>query len=230
MAIVEGRELGGCRLLRKIGAGGMGDVYLAEQLRVGNRLVAVKIVNPDDHTFDREVAEDLKRRFEREAALLGQLPHPNILPVYDSGVQDGLLYLVMEYVPDGSLADAIRGTASHPLKLPAALPFTLEVISQLGAALQSVHDHGVVHRDVKPGNVLVRVGADGQWKVLLADFGVARNLDTASQRTQVTGTFPSWRPNSSAARSRPPATSTPLACSPSCCSPAVPLSTATSPS
>src|SRR5258708_6749112 len=189
MAIVEGRELGGCRLLRKIGAGGMGAVYLAEQLRVGNRLVAVKVVNPDDHTFDREVADDLKRRFEREAALLGQLPHPNILPVYDSGVEDGLLYLVMEYVPDGSLADAIRGTASHPLKLPAALPFTLDIIGQLGAALQSVHDHGVVHRDVKPGNVLVRVGADGQWKMLLADFGVARNLDTASQRTQVTGTF-----------------------------------------
>ncbi len=189
MALVEGYEIGGCRILRKIGAGGMGEVYLAEQLRVGNRLVAVKIVNPEDHTFDTEIADDLKRRFEREAALLGRLSHPNILPVHDSGVQDDMLYLVMEYVPDGSMADAIRGTAKHPLKLPASTPFTVSVIGQLGDALQFVHDHGVVHRDVKPGNVLVRVQPDGSWKVLLADFGVARDLETSSARTQVTGTF-----------------------------------------
>ncbi len=189
MSLVEGYEIGGCRVLRKIGAGGMGEVYLAEQLRLGGRQVAVKIVNPEDHSFDTEIADDLKRRFEREAALLGRLSHPNILPVYDSGVQDGMLYLVMEYVSDGSMADAIRGTAKHPLKLPASIPFTINVISQIGDALQFVHDHGVVHRDVKPGNVLVRVQPDGSWKVLLADFGVARDLDTSSARTQVTGTF-----------------------------------------
>src|SRR5215470_10622856 len=189
MQVLEGRELGGCRLLRKIGSGGMGEVYLGEQLRMGNRLVAVKVVNPDDHTFSQEVADDLKRRFEREAALLGRLSHPNILPVHDSGVEDGLLFMVMEYVPDGSLADAIRGTSKHPLKLPVALPFALDLLTQLGDALQYTHDNGVVHRDVKPGNVLVRVRPDGRWNVLLADFGVARDLDTSSQRTQVTGTF-----------------------------------------
>ena len=63
MSLVEGYEIGGCRVLRKVGAGGMGEVYLAEQLRLGNRLVAVKIVNPEDHTFDTEIAYDLKRRF-----------------------------------------------------------------------------------------------------------------------------------------------------------------------
>src|SRR5690349_3428198 len=189
MRIQDGQELGGCRLLRKIGAGGMGEVYLAEQLRMGNRLVAVKIVNPDDHTFSQDVAEDLTRRFEREAALLGRLAHPNILPVHDSGVQDGLLYMVMEYVPDGSMADAIRGTAKHPLKLPTSLPFALDLLGQLGDALQYVHDNGVVHRDVKPGNVLVKVQPNGRWRILLADFGVARGLDASSQRTQVTGTF-----------------------------------------
>src|SRR5262249_2680555 len=189
MQVLEGRELGGCRLLRKIGSGGMGEVYLGEQLRMGNRLVAVKIVNPDDHTFSQEVADDLKRRFEREAALLGRLSHPNILPVHDSGVQDGLLFMVMEYIPDGSLADAIRGTSKHPLRLPVSLPFALDLLGQLGDALQYTHDNGVVHRDVKPGNVLVRVRSDGHWNVLLADFGVARGLDTSSQRTQVTGTF-----------------------------------------
>src|SRR5262249_12433171 len=189
MQVLEGRELGGCRLLRKIGSGGMGEVYLGEQLRMGNRLVAVKIVNPDDHTFSQEIADDLKRRFEREAALLGRLSHPHILPVHDSGVEDGLLFMVMEYVSDGSLADAIRGTSKHPLKLPVSLPFALDLLGQLGEALQYRHDNGVVHRDVKPGNVLVRVRPDGHWNVLLADFGVARDLDTSSQRTQVTGTF-----------------------------------------
>ena len=85
MPHLEGREVGGCKLIRKIGAGGMGDVYLAEQIRVGNRTVAVKVVSPDDLTFHPEAATDIARRFEREAAILGNLSHPNILPVHDSG-------------------------------------------------------------------------------------------------------------------------------------------------
>jgi serine/threonine protein kinase len=203
MPHLEGREIGGCKLIRKIGAGGMGDVYLAEQIRVGNRSVAVKVVSPDDLTFHPEAATDIARRFEREAAILGNLSHPNILPVHDSGIQDGMLYLVMQYAPDGSLADALHGNGNHPLTLPLPLPFALDLVSQVADALYYTHQHGIVHRDVKPGNVLIRVEANGHWHVLLADFGVARSVEIDSQRTQVTGTFIYMAPEQFSARFSP---------------------------
>ncbi|HEU5348466.1 MAG TPA: protein kinase [Ktedonobacterales bacterium] len=188
MLHLEGREVGGCKLVRKIGEGGMGDVYLGEQIRVGNRAVAVKIVQADGDGPGAQI-DNIAKRFQREAALLGNFNHPNILPVHDSGVQGDLLYLVMQFAPDGSLADAIKGRTNHRLTLPASPAFVSDLIGQVADALQYTHERGVVHRDVKPGNVLLRLEPSGHWHALLADFGIARGADTDSQRTQVSGTL-----------------------------------------
>ena len=189
MSGLERSKLGGCRLIRKIGAGAMGEVYLAEQVHLGNRLVAVKVVQVlHDPSLPGDSADGVERHFIHEAQLLGQLTHPNILPVYHSGIEAGYLFLVMQYAPDGSLADAIHGKGAHRLELPASLPFVADVICQVAGALQYTHEHQVVHADVKPANVLAQVEQDGHWHVLLADFGIAHNRDTVASRNEIAGT------------------------------------------
>src|SRR5579862_7973690 len=113
---LEGRTIGGCRLIRRLGVGGMGEVYLAEQMRLGSRRVAVKIVRPDDD--EGQDYREAARRFLHEGRMLAGFAHPNVLPVHDSGLEDGCFYLVMEYAHDGSLKDALSGRGPHPLSSP----------------------------------------------------------------------------------------------------------------
>src|SRR5215470_14973970 len=141
-----------------IGRGGMADVYVATD-QLLDRQVAVKILGAEYAARPDEV-----ERFRREAQSAARLNHPNIVAVYDWGTDHGTPYIVMEYVPGHTLRDLIR-TYGH-LAPEDAVPIAADVADALGYA----HDNGVVHRDVKPANVLVT--SDGQVKV--ADFGIAR--------------------------------------------------------
>jgi len=161
-----GKKLGEYEIVEHIGRGATADVYKALQPKL-NRYVAIKVLSPlfaDERAF--------RERFVREARAIAQLDHPNILPVYDFDQQDNLVYIVMQYVDAGSLADL--------LGKPLPLDFVLEILEQVGSALSYAHSQGIVHRDVKPGNILL---GPGNW-VLLTDFGLVKILEDPSSLTQ----------------------------------------------
>jgi eukaryotic-like serine/threonine-protein kinase len=155
------------RIIRKLGAGGMADVYLAEDQELGRR-VAIKILN-DRHAADDSFIE----RFRREAKNAAGLSHPNIVSIYDRGEAEGTYYIAMEYLDGRSLKELIVGRGPAPVKT--AIDYARQVLAAVGFA----HKHGIVHRDIKPHNVLV--GPEGRLKV--TDFGIARS--GASQMTEV---------------------------------------------
>jgi serine/threonine protein kinase len=157
-----GKVLGTCTLLRLIGQGGMGAVYLAQQSRP-QRQVAVKVLlpitelSPARHT-------DFLERFRRETDVAASLIHPNIMPVHEYGEQEGLAYLVMPYISGGTLRDELEQQNTLPLiKI-------LYYLEQIAAALDFAHKRGVIHRDVKPANLLKT--PDG--RLLLSDFGLVK--------------------------------------------------------
>jgi eukaryotic-like serine/threonine-protein kinase len=154
------------QVVRKLGAGGMANVYLAEDQELGRR-VAIKILN-DRHANDEQFVE----RFRREAKNAAALSHPNIVSIYDRGEAEGTYYIAMEYLDGRSLKELIVSRGPAPLNV------AIEYARQILSALRFAHRHGIVHRDIKPHNVLV--DADGRVKV--TDFGIARA--GASQMTE----------------------------------------------
>ncbi len=157
MPLSTGDKLGPYEILSAIGAGGMGEVYKARDLRL-DRIVAVKVL--PEHIAQRE---DLRARFEREARAVGSLNHPNICTLHDIGSQDGTGYMVMEFMEGETLAQRI---AKGAIPLEQALRFA----SQIADALDRAHRAGVTHRDVKPQNVILT--RDG---VKVLDFGLAKS-------------------------------------------------------
>jgi eukaryotic-like serine/threonine-protein kinase len=146
------------RIVRKLGTGGMANVYLAEDEVLGRR-VAIKILN-DRHAGDDQFVE----RFRREAKNAASLSHPNIVSIYDRGEAEGTYYIAMEYLDGRSLKELIVARG------PAPVHIAIDYARQILAAIRFAHRHGIVHRDIKPHNVLV--DAEGRLKV--TDFGIAR--------------------------------------------------------
>jgi serine/threonine protein kinase len=163
--------LGGCRIKRPIGRGGMGVVYLAEQVGLG-RDVALKVIVP-------ELSEDLgfRQRFDREARMAASLDHPSVVTVHEAGEDDGQLYLVMRYIDGLDLRQHIVSEGAPSAQL------AVSVISQVASALDAAHSEGLVHRDIKPANILVARGAHG-LSAYLSDFGLTKHMSSVSGLTQ----------------------------------------------
>lgn len=165
-----GSEFAGCRIEGEVGRGGMGVIYRGTELRLG-RPVALKLI-----AGERAADPDFRARFEREARLTASIDHPNVIPVYAAGEEDGLLYLVMRYVDGTDLRHLLREHGPLPPRRADAL------IGQVAAALDAAHAAGLVHRDVKPANVLITAGARGEH-AYLTDFGVVRRVDGETRVT-----------------------------------------------
>ena len=156
---MTGQTLGHYRIQEKLGAGGMGVVYKAQDARLG-RDVAIKVL-PEAFARDSERLA----RFEREAKVLASLNHPNIAAIYGFENVDGVPFLVLEYVPGPTLAGRL---ANGGLEITEAL----QVCGKIAEALEEAHDKGIIHRDLKPANI--KVSVEGKTKVL--DFGIAKVL------------------------------------------------------
>ncbi len=216
METLIGTSLGGYTLVRLLGSGGMGTVYLAEDASIGQQ-VAIKIVHSDASDFPEAGAPmRIIERFKQEARAVASLDHLHILPLYRYAEEETVLgpraYIVMQYRPEGSLWDWLRRRASlaggHPARamfssssspvpmLPAGLPDNWplslaeagEYLQQAASALQYAHDRGIVHRDIKPANFLLRIDQGRVVHLLLSDFGLAKFFSSNSSTSTILGT------------------------------------------
>ncbi|WP_035840678.1 serine/threonine-protein kinase [Kitasatospora azatica] len=159
-----GRRIAGYRLEREIGRGGMARVYRAEDLRLG-RTVAVKILAPELARNDL-----FRKRFEHESRIAASIDHPHIVPVFEAGEAEGVLFIAMRFVHGRDLRALLDREGPLPLDR------TARIVTQVASALDAAHAHNLVHRDVKPGNILVAEGTDSEHPehIYLTDFGLTK--------------------------------------------------------
>ena len=177
-SLVAGRY----RLTSKLGGGGMGAVWLASD-QLLDREVAVKQVVSTDGLSD-EGADDVRTRALREGRMAARLSHPNAIAMHDIAVDGGEPWLVMEYVPSRSVAQILHSTGTLPVVHSA------QIGAQVAAAMTAAHDEGIVHRDIKPGNILVATTGRDAGLVKISDFGISRAKDEVqvAENGVITGT------------------------------------------
>jgi serine/threonine-protein kinase len=174
MPLSEGAQFAGFTIVRQLGAGGTGEVYLASHPRLP-RQEALKIL-PSDVSADPEY----RQRFYREAELASSLWHPHIVSVHDRGESEGQLWISMDYVEGADAGQLLR---RRPSGNGLGRADTLEIVAAVADALDYAHEKGLLHRDVKPANILLTAPRNSVRRVLLADFGIARQVDDISGLT-----------------------------------------------
>jgi serine/threonine protein kinase len=170
-------QIAGYRIEARLGRGGMGEVYRAVQLSLGRR-VALKVLAPklaDDDVF--------RRRFLRESRIAASIDHPSIIPIYETGEDGGLLYIAMRYVDGLDLSTLLRREGRlEPAR-------ALAIMAQVASALDAAHARGLVHRDVKPANILLAAGpAGGDGHCYLCDFGLIKEVNAQQAQSALTAT------------------------------------------
>lgn len=156
-----GQQLGDYKLLSKLTSGGMAHIFIGEDVKLG-RKAAIKVLLPDMASEDQLLAE----RFEREARAVAQLEHDNIIPIYQFGEKDGLYFIAMRFIDGNDLSDELRKYRERGQRMP--IDRALDILEQVASALDHAHKFGIVHRDVKPSNVLIGFND----KAVLSDFGL----------------------------------------------------------
>ena len=172
-----GKTVGGrYKVIQQLGEGGMGQVYLAEHVRM-KRKSAIKIMRP---ALVHE--PEALQRFTREAENASKISHPNVASIFDFGETDeGLVYLAMEFIEGESLSALLkREIAMHPV-------VAADIVAQAADALSAAHELGILHRDIKPDNIMVSKRTDGTFVVKLVDFGIARTMERGTQQVTRTG-------------------------------------------